>query len=111
MDELPADRFFDFGEISELAVGPDGDRIAFVLDEFDPEEDERRRSLFVVPADGSRDPHRLTRASDASTPKWSPDGSKLGFVAARDEDVELAVGTSDDETDDEEDDEEDNGGR
>ncbi|HKL29103.1 MAG TPA: S9 family peptidase [Natrialbaceae archaeon] len=103
MDELPADRFFDFGEISELAVGPDGDRIAFVLDEFDPEEDERRRSLFVVPADGSRDPHRLTRASDASTPKWSPDGSKLGFVAARDEDVELAVGTSDDETDDEED--------
>ncbi|MFW5919823.1 MAG: prolyl oligopeptidase family serine peptidase [Halanaeroarchaeum sp.] len=104
MDELPADRLFDFGDISELAVGPEGERIAFVLDEFDSEEDQRRRSLFVVPADGSRDPHRLTRASDAGNPKWGPDGSKLGFVAARDEDAELAVGFPDDETDVENDD-------
>lgn len=99
MSELPADRFFDFGEITGLAVGPHGERIAFVLDEFDPEEDERRRSLFVVPTDGSREPHRLTRASDAGAPRWSPDGSKLGFVTARDEDVELTVGRRDDETD------------
>jgi len=105
MDELPADRFVDYREITELAVGPTGDRIAFVLDEFDPDEDDRRRSLFVVPADGSRDPHRLSRASDAGNPTWSPDGSKLGFVAAREGDVARTVGSREGEAEGEETDE------
>jgi dipeptidyl aminopeptidase/acylaminoacyl peptidase len=105
MDELPTERFFDYREISDLTVSPSGDRLAFVLEEFDADEDDRRRSLFVVPADGHAEPHRLTRASDAGMPKWSPDGSKLGFVAAREEDLALSVAggeTGGDEDDEDE---------
>jgi len=87
----PAD-FYDVTRPGEVAVSPDGERIAFVATESDPEEDELLSSLFVVPTDGSRGPHRLTRASSASQPVWSPDGSRLGFVATRDEDVERRVG-------------------
>ncbi len=98
MSSLELEDFYDLTQPEEVAVGPDGERVAFTATESDPDEDERRTSLFVVPADGSRDPHRLTRASDASQPKWSPDGRYLGFVATREEDVARRVGR-DDESD------------
>jgi len=96
---IPFEAFYDLTLVTDLALSPAGDRLAFVAAEFDPDADERRRSLFVAPTDGSRDPHRLTRAADAGGPRWSPDGSKLGFVAARENDLALSVGR--DGTDDE----------
>jgi dipeptidyl aminopeptidase/acylaminoacyl peptidase len=99
-EPLELDDFYDLTTVTELALSPSGDRAAFVADEFDPEEDRRRRSLFVVPTDGSRDPHRLTRASDAGQPAWSPDGRRLAFVAAREEDVGTKVGRDDGDAED-----------
>ncbi|UPV76377.1 S9 family peptidase (plasmid) [Halorussus limi] len=90
-DPFEVEDFYDLTLVTDLAVSPDGERVAFVADEFDRADDERRSSLFVAPTDGSRDPHRLSRASDASAPSWSPDGSKLAFSAARDTDAEIAV--------------------
>ncbi|WP_128478888.1 S9 family peptidase [Halorussus pelagicus] len=103
-EPLALDDFYDLTLVTDLAVSPGGERVAFVADEFDREDDERRSSLFVAPTDGSRDPHRLTRASDASAPSWSPDGSKLAFTAARETDAEIAVtrGESGEETEDSE---------
>jgi len=100
-EKLPVETLYDLTRIGELALSPDGERVAFTATEYDPDEDERRTSVFVAPADGSRAPHRLTRASDGGSVAWSPDGSKLGVVMAREEDVELRVGRdSADEDDD-----------
>jgi dipeptidyl aminopeptidase/acylaminoacyl peptidase len=90
-DPIPTDAYYDVTRVTEVAVSPDGDRVAFLATDPDPEEESHRTSLFVVPADGSRPPHRLTRASDAGSPAWSPDGSRLAFTAAREEDAGLAV--------------------
>ncbi|RDZ46697.1 S9 family peptidase [Haloferax sp. Atlit-10N] len=95
--ELPPEAFSDLSVTGEVAVSPDGSTVAFTATECDPDEDERVASLFVVPADGSRKPHRLTRHPGASSPSWSPDGSRLAFVAARDEDLSRRVGRADDE--------------
>ncbi|USZ69965.1 S9 family peptidase (plasmid) [Halorussus salilacus] len=107
-DPLEVEDFYDLTLLTDLAVSPDGGRVAFVAAEFDRAEDDRRSSVFVAPTDGSRDPHRLSRASDASAPVWSPDGSKLGFLAARETDAEIAV--SRDEDADESEDADENGG-
>jgi dipeptidyl aminopeptidase/acylaminoacyl peptidase len=104
-DPVPLDAYYDLSMPSSPTVSPDGERVAFVVRESDPDEDEHRRSVFVAPADGSRDPHRLTRMADAGNPRWSPDGSRLAVTAAREEDVELAVaGDEGDDSDQSEDD-------
>jgi len=106
--ELSPEDLYELRTVSEVVVSPDGERIAFAAVEYDPDADERRQSLFVVPADGSDDAYRLTRASAASDPRWSPDGSELAFLAARERDGELEVGPG--ESDDGGDDETDGGG-
>jgi dipeptidyl aminopeptidase/acylaminoacyl peptidase len=105
---------------ADLAWSPDGVRIAFaarVRDEAYEEEDERKRAprrftrlhykldnvgwtgdrrqhLFVVPADGSAEPEQLTSGDfEHSAPTWSPDGTHLAFVSARDEDWDVQLAT------------------
>jgi len=100
MAQLSPEDFYDVTRPTDVSVSPDGDRVAFLAVESDPDEDEFATSLFVAPTDGSRDPHRLTRASSASQPTWSPDGERLGFVATRDEDIDRRVGRADEAEDD-----------
>ena len=110
MTELPIDAFYDLTQISEVALSPSGGRVAFVATEYDEETDEARSSLFVVPTDGSRGPHRLSRMASAAQPAWGPAGDRLAFLGAREEDVERRVGWSGpEEPEDSEDDEEGDG--
>ena len=103
---------------SEAVWSPDGSRIAFtsrVRDEAYAEEDERkrpprrftrlqfklddvgwtgdrRRHVFTVPADGSAAPTQLTHGDfEDGGPTWSPDGTRIAFASARDDDWDLKL--------------------
>lgn len=99
LDALSPEDLNDLRTPADVAVSPDGTRVAFVVAESDPNEDEYRRSLFVAPADGDRDPHRLTRVADTSSPTWGPSGDRLAFLAARERDTALQVGSDDGDSD------------
>lgn len=61
-----------WGGCANLAVSPDGTRVAFVFDE---------RDVGVVPVDGSAWPVRVSsgRNDFALDPTWSPDGARVAW--------------------------------
>lgn len=104
-------------DVTQAVWSPDGTRIAFVARVRDAayEEDarkraprrltrlqykldsvgwtaDRRRHLFVVPADGSAEPVQLTEGDcEDHSPAWSPDGRAIAFISARHDDWDLEM--------------------
>ncbi|GAA1694134.1 serine hydrolase [Kribbella yunnanensis] len=83
-------------DLAELAVpeqptlSPDGSQIAYVLRTTDLKADRDLRNLWRVPAAGG-EPRQLTRSDGDRSPVWSPDGTKLAFLRAKDGPPQLWV--------------------
>ena len=69
--------------VSDPQVSPDGSRVAFVVASPDKETDKPAATIWVAPADGSSKARRFTSGPEDSSPRWSPDGRWLAFVAER----------------------------
>lgn len=71
-------------DVGDLAMSPDGDWIAYTVRTTDVDKDRRQSDLFMVDWNGANR-IQLTHTGDASesSPRFSPDGRFLAFVAAR----------------------------
>jgi len=105
-------------DVTEAVWSPDGTRLAFTSRVRDPEYDEeddkrrrprrftrlqfkldsegwtgdRRRHVFTVPADGSEPPTQLTHGDfEDAQPQWSPDGRRIAFSSARQDDWDVEM--------------------
>lgn len=69
------------------SVSPDGKWVVFSVTEPAYDEKEQRSDLWLVPADGSAKPRKITALKTGeSSPSWSPDSGRLAFSAKRDGD-------------------------
>lgn len=67
---------------SEPEIAPDGSQVAYVRQSFDIKTDKRRRAIWLVDKDGTNHRPLAGSAANESSPRWSPDGSRLAFVAS-----------------------------
>jgi len=76
--------YLAFKFIGDPHFSPDGKMVAYVLTTIDQKKNRRESSIWVVPADGSAAPRRLSAEGfGANSPRWSPDGKTLAFLSAR----------------------------
>ena len=76
---------FDLEWVANPQVSPDGGQIVYQRRGMDVMEDDRTSALWTLDADGTDHTKLTSRATDESSPRWSPDGSKIAFTSAADD--------------------------
>lgn len=68
----------------EPQISPDGKRIVYVRQSANVMEDKREANLWIVNSDGSDDRPLTTNHGNDSSPRWSPDGTRIAYVSDAD---------------------------
>lgn len=71
--------------VGDPRISPDRRWIAYTVESTDWEEDKTVTRLFMVSRDGSETVQLTGDDYSANSPRWSPDNTYLGFLAARGE--------------------------
>ena len=72
-------------DVADPRPSPDGAWIAYTVTRVDLEKDERSSRIWMVPAAGGEAVPLTATATSSWHPRWSPDGSQLAFLSARDD--------------------------
>jgi len=89
---LTPEDLYKLAFVSDPQISPDGTKIAFVKTTIDEKSKEYRSQIWVVPSDGSAKPRQFTSGPKSDTsPRWSPDGTRLAFVSDRNGEKQIYV--------------------
>lgn len=82
---------FDLEYASDVQISPDGGSVAYVRYAMSIMRDRREGRLWIIDSDGTD--HRKITSEDRSesSPRWSPDGTRIAFVSGSDDGAEIYV--------------------
>ena len=80
-NRLTAGDLFDLQYASEPRISPDGTQVAYVRAINDIMLDDTRGNIWIAATDGSDHRPLLSGKSSYSSPRWSPDGGRLAYIA------------------------------
>lgn len=89
--------FFQAQDVFELEyaadpqVSPDGSEIAYVRRSNDIMTDRTRSNIWLAQADGEDHRPLFSSKDNFSSPRWSPDGSKLAFISNQERGSQLYI--------------------
>ena len=76
-NRLTGDRYLDWEDVARPTLAPDGEHIVYERRWVDALQDRWETALWIMNADGSKN-RFLVRGSE---PRWSPDGTRIAYVA------------------------------
>jgi dipeptidyl aminopeptidase/acylaminoacyl peptidase len=82
---------FQLEYTDDVQISPDGTRIVYVRVSHDIMTDRARRNLWIVNADGSNNRPLRSESRNFTSPRWSPDGTRLAYVSAAEGSPQLYV--------------------
>lgn len=68
--------YFEFEEVSDPQISPDGKRIVYTRRWIDSVGDKWNSSIWIINTNGSRNRFLL----EGSNPRWSPQGDRILFI-------------------------------
>lgn len=72
---------FELEWVTDPQISPDGGRVVYVRNSHDIFTDRVRANLWIINFDGTGHRPVLSGAASYRSPRWSPDGGRLAFVA------------------------------
>lgn len=77
--------------VSSPSLSPDGSMVVYTVSSIDLEEDKNTTHVWIANIDGSGERQlTLREGENESSPKFSPDGSQIGFLSSRGDEEEDA---------------------
>jgi dipeptidyl aminopeptidase/acylaminoacyl peptidase len=80
---LRVDDIFRLKAVRDPNVSPDGQWVAYVVAQSDSARDKTNSDIYMTSWDGTRTVQLTHTPEGESSPRWSPDGKYLSFIASR----------------------------
>jgi len=90
-DRLTAMDVFSLQSAGDPQISPDGKRVVYMRQFADIMSDKRESNLWVINVDGTEDRALTTGNYSDSSPRWSPDGTRIAYISDRDGKAQIYV--------------------
>ena len=80
---ISATDVFEIRTVADPQISPDGKRIVYVVNFADIQSDTRYSNIWTINFDGSDNRPMTSGNYHETTPRWSPDGSRIAFISDR----------------------------